>query len=202
MMDATRSGVNAFLFAELTFIIVFFHHLCGQLPPLMPFVKFIQFIFFYQLFDPCFQLILCYSHAECPFVMRCKRDACTARRKAANAKRHTAQTLFVVCACVFVLFTGLLYHSVGFIAISFSDRLCGSVASPAWLYCAPAPTFYENGSSSSIPSGMFIKLFSSVSGCAGACWFPCYHAAALLSANSHSSTMTSVVYTLPPSLLV
>ena len=85
---------------------------------------------------------------------------------------------------------------------TFSCRLCGSVASPALLYCAPAPTFYENGSSSSIPSGMFIKPFASVSGCAGACWFPCCPAAALLSANSHSSTMTSVVYTLPPSLLV
>ena len=81
-----------------------------------------------------------------------------------------------------------------------------SIHVPAWgttlLYCAPAPTFYENGSSSSIPSGMFIKPFASVSGCAGACWFPCCPAAALLSANSHSSTTTSVVYTLPPSLLV
>lgn len=109
-----------------------------------------------------------------------------------QTKKTHCTNLFVVCACVFVLFTGLLYHSVRFIAISFSCRLCGSVASPALLYCAPAPTFYENGSSSSIPSGMFIKPFASVSGCA----------AALLSANSHSSTMTSVVYTLPPSLLV
>jgi len=119
-----------------------------------------------------------------------------------QTKKTHCTNLFVVCACVFVLFTGLLYHSVRFIAISFSCRLCGSVASPALLYCAPAPTFYENGSSSSIPSGMFIKPFASVSGCAGACWFPCCPAAALLSANSHSSTMTSVVYTLPPSLLV
>lgn len=119
-----------------------------------------------------------------------------------QTKKIHCTNLFVVCACVFVLFTGLLYHSVRFIAISFSCRLCGSVASPALLYCAPAPTFYENGSSSSIPSGMFIKPFASVSGCAGACWFPCCPAAALLSANSHSSTMTSVVYTLPPSLLV
>ena len=114
--------------------------------------------------------------------------------KLQTKKTHCTNLFFVVCACVFVLFTGLLYHSVRFIAISFSCRLCGSVASPALLYCAPAPTFYENGSSSSIPSGMFIKPFASVSGCAGACWF--------LSANSHSSTMTSVVYTLPPSLLV
>lgn len=41
MMDAARSGVDAFLFTELTFIIVFFHHLCGQFPPLMPLVKLI-----------------------------------------------------------------------------------------------------------------------------------------------------------------
>lgn len=119
-----------------------------------------------------------------------------------QTKRHTAQTFSLSVRVSLSCLLGLLYHSVRFIAISFSCRLCGSVASPALLYCAPAPTFYENGSSSSIPSGMFIKPFASVSGCAGACWFPCCPAAALLSANSHSSTMTSVVYTLPPSLLV
>lgn len=142
------------------------------------------------------------SSCECPFVIRCKRRRLHRSKESCKQKKTHCTNLFVVCACVFVLFTGLLYHSVRFIAISFSCRLCGSVASPALLYCAPAPTFYENGSSSSIPSGMFIKPFASVSGCAGACWFPCCPAAALLSANSHSSTMTSVVYTLPPSLLV
>ena len=58
-----------------------------------------------------------------------------------QTKKTHCTNLFVVCACVFVLFTGLLYHSVRFIAISFSCRLCGSVASPALLYCAPASFF-------------------------------------------------------------
>lgn len=119
-----------------------------------------------------------------------------------QTKKTHAQTFSlsvrVSLSCLLAYYT-TLYVLLQFL---FSCRLCGSVASPALLYCAPAPTFYENGSSSSIPSGMFIKPFASVSGCAGACWFPCCPAAALLSANSHSSTMTSVVYTLPPSLLV
>lgn len=142
------------------------------------------------------------SSYECPFVIRCKRRRLHRSKESCKQKRHTAQTFSlsvrVSLSCLLAYYT-TLYVLLQFL---FSCRLCGSVASPALLYCAPAPTFYENGSSSSIPSGMFIKPFASVSGCAGACWFPCCPAAALLSANSHSSTMTSVVYTLPPSLLV
>lgn len=119
-----------------------------------------------------------------------------------QTKRHTAQTFSlsvrVSLSCL------LAYYTTLYVLLQF---LFPAACAALWrlqrlLYCAPAPTFYENGSSSSIPSGMFIKPFASVSGCAGACWFPCCPAAALLSANSHSSTMTSVVYTLPPSLLV
>lgn len=121
--------------------------------------------------------------------------------KLQTKKTHCTNLFRRLCVCLCLVYW-LIIPLCTFYCNFFSCRLCGSVASPALLYCAPAPTFYENGSSSSIPSGMFIKPFASVSGCAGACWFPCCPAAALLSANSHSSTMTSVVYTLPPSLLV
>ena len=93
------------------------------------------------------------------------------RRKAVNKKRHRQQTSSSSVPVSLRLFTRLFYHMQEIFAMLLFRPLWRSVARPA-AACAPlcpaaaSPVFpaspaalcaYENGSSSSIPSGIFIK---------------------------------------------
>lgn len=107
--------MNATLFAQLTFIIIFFLDLFRQFSPLAPFIKLFKFILFDQLSDPCFKLVFGYCHT----ITRFQIAGATAWQhqhegKYANKKTHNKP--FVVC-CVCRSFTPLLYYKPIYLSI-------------------------------------------------------------------------------------
>lgn len=62
MMNTSCWCMNATLLAQLTFIIIFFLYLFCKFSPFVPLIELFKFIFFDQLFDPCFKLVFCYRH--------------------------------------------------------------------------------------------------------------------------------------------